>query len=67
MGSKKPVTIDVRDEILEHLKIIERDMAWLARKTGIAYGTLYSCFTHRLFKLSQDNLDKINSVMGTNF
>ena len=68
MAQKKAaVEIDGRDLILDHLKEIERDLAWLSRKTDIPYGTLYSCFTHRLFKLSEDNLSKINEVLGTKF
>lgn len=66
MAAKKSVIeVDNRDLILQHLKEIERDLAWLSRKTEIAYGTLYSCFTHRLFKISEDNLKKINNVLGT--
>ena len=68
MAAKKAVVeTDNRDLILEHLKDIERDLAWLSRKTEIAYGTLYSCFTHRLFKISEDNLNKINTVLGSSF
>lgn len=66
-GKKAILETDNRDLILEHLKDVERDLAWLSRKTDIAYGTLYSCFTHRLFKISSDNLKKINGVLGTNF
>lgn len=58
---------DVRDEILDHLKEVERNLHWLHKKTGIIYATLYSCFVQKLFALSQDNLDKINEVLGTDF
>ena len=59
--------IDVRDSIVEWLKNDERDLMWLHRKTGIPYGTIYSCFTQRLFKLSDSNRETINKVLGTNF
>jgi len=68
MATKKnDTTIDVRDKIIQALSEKERSLAWLSRKTEIAYGTLYSCFTHRLFQLSEDNLKKINAVLGTSF
>lgn len=61
------VEIDVRDLILTHLETEERDLAWLQRKTLIPYATLYSCFIQKLFKVKDENLDKINDVLGTNF
>lgn len=68
MAAKKEDTlIDVRDKIIAELKRVERTTKWLSRKTDIPYGTLYSCFTHRLFQLSEDNLKKINNALGTNF
>lgn len=59
--------IDVRDSIVEWLKNDDRDLMWLHRKTNIPYGTIYSCFTQRLFKLSDTNRDIINKALGTNF
>lgn len=59
--------IDVRDEILSHLESIERTMAWLSNKTGIAYATLYGCMIQRTFKVSDENLEKINTVLETSF
>lgn len=68
MANKKALAeMDKRDVIKDHLKEIERDWAWLARKTDIPYATIYSCFVQRLFKVSDDNLEKINEVLGTDF
>ncbi len=68
MANKKSVAeVDRRDVITDHLKEIERDWAWLARKTDIPYATIYSCFVQRLFKVSDDNLEKINEVLETDF
>lgn len=55
------------DLISEHLNKEERTLAWLSRKTDIAYGTMYSIFVHRIVSLSQDKLDKINEILGTKF
>lgn len=59
--------IDVRDSIANKLKEIERPLTWLADKTSIPYNTLHSCITRKLFKVSADNLHKINEVLGTSF
>lgn len=65
---KEVEEIDLRDTIIDYLKLEEeRDLAWLSRKTGIKYPTLYSCFTQRLFRVNDDNLKKINEVLGTDF
>lgn len=61
------VLVDVRDLITEHLKADDRSLMWLHEKTKIPYGTLYSCFTQRLFKVKEENLIKINEVLGTDF
>lgn len=58
---------DVRAKILAHLEKEERNMAWLSRKTDIPYGSLYSIFIHRIMILSDNNLEKINKVLETNF
>lgn len=58
---------NVLDLILDELGKQERDLAWLSRKTEIPYGTIYSIFTHRLFKLKQDKLNSINEALGTQF
>lgn len=64
MKNKK---LDIRDEILEHLKKIERNLSWLATKSGINYSTLYSILRQRTFNFSDENLKKINSILETNF
>lgn len=59
--------LNVKDEILLHLEKEERNMAWLARKTDIPYGSLYSILVHRIMALTEDHLKKINEVLGTDF
>ena len=59
--------IDVRDKIVQHLKDDDRSLLWLHEKTKIPYGTIYSCLTQRLFKLSEENLNKISEVLGVDF
>lgn len=58
---------DTRDLIVQKLKDDERTIPWLGKKAGIPYGTLYDCVVRKGFHLSPTNLDKINSVLGTNF
>lgn len=58
---------DVRDEILDHLKVIERPLSWLATKSNINYATVYSVLRQRTFKFSEENLKKINNTLGTSF
>lgn len=58
---------DVRDEIIEHLKSIERPLSWLATKSDINYATVYSVLRQRTFKFSEENLKKINDTLGTSF
>lgn len=58
---------NVKDQILIYLEQIERPMAWLSRKSGIKYGTLYSILIQRIMNLSDKNLVKINKAMGTSF
>lgn len=58
---------NVKDQILVHLEQIERPMAWLSRKSGIKYGTLYSILIQRIMNLSDKNLVKINKAMNTSF
>lgn len=58
----KKANIDERDEIVKHLEINERSIAWLHRQTKIPYGTLYYCLVRKQFKMSEDNLKKIYSI-----
>jgi len=58
---------NVKDLILLELEQQERPLAWLSRKTQIKYGTLYGILIHRIIVLTDDNLAKINKVLGTDF
>ena len=57
----------VKDFILIELEKQERPLAWLSRKSGIKYGSLYSILIHRIMNLTDANLVKINKAMGTKF
>jgi hypothetical protein len=58
---------DVRDEIMEYLKTIERNLRWLSTKCEYNYNTMYSTFVQKVIELSEDKLQKINSVLKTKF
>ena len=58
---------NVKDLILLELEKQERPLAWISRKTGIKYGTLYGILIHRIMNLTDANLVKINKTMGTDF
>lgn len=60
-------TSDVRDVILAYLKDNERSLSWLCRKCNFSYNTMYNCFTHRHFDLTDDRLIVINETLGTKF
>jgi len=59
--------LDVRDEVMGHLEKIERNLNWLAGKTGYKYDTLYSIFKKKSFELSDNRLKGINKALGTKF
>jgi len=67
--------VDVREQILTHLKNDKRSLRWMyseitetyGENNNIPYATLYSCLHQRLFKMSDENLEKINTVLGTYF
>ena len=59
--------VDVRDTILKHLEDDHRNLKYLTLVTGIPYGTLYSCFIQRTFGLTDENLEKINTSLSTDF
>jgi len=65
--SNQPVTQDVRVIIMEKMDNEGRQLSWLSDKTGINYNTLYSVLRRRIFDLSQDNLNKINQALETDF
>jgi len=64
---KKMFVTDCRELILESLKLDERNLMWLHRKTGIPYGTLYYCLVKKHFTISDENLERINIALTTNF
>ena len=59
--------LDQRDAILNYLKAIERNLAWLSRKVDEPYNTMYSIFVQRTFDLGEERLAAINKVLGTSF
>lgn len=59
--------VDVRDDIMIHLSEIERNVNWLATKTGYSYNTLYSILKKKSFDLTDTRLKKINKVLNTKF
>lgn len=67
MGKKEKEVVDVRDTIVNHLEQIERNLSWLATKTGYNYNTLYSIFVQKTVQLSDEKLNTINSVLKTKF
>jgi hypothetical protein len=64
---EKELVKDVRVEVMNHLTTIERSMLWLANKADIKYPSLYSMLKEKTFNISEDNLKKINEVLGTSF
>ncbi len=58
---------DARDEIVAWLAFNERDLGWLANKTGIKYHALYPILIQQTVQLSDDKLKKINEVLETDF
>lgn len=64
---KEKTIIDVRDQILEHLKKEDRHLKWVSDKTEIPYSSLYAIFIQRIFKLNQERMDLINVLLGTKF
>lgn len=65
MTTKK--AIDVRDEILTYLESEQRPLRFISNNTDIPYGSVYSIFEQRTMELTQEKLDKVNQVLGTNF
>lgn len=59
--------VDTRDLILQKLRENERSVSWLAKKTGIPYGTLYDCVVRKGFSMNDANVAKINEALETNF
>jgi len=67
MANSKEKVIDVRDAIMRRMKDEGRNLTWLSKKADISYNTVFSCLRKKLFSLSQENLDKINEALGTDF
>ncbi len=62
--------VDVRDKILTHLEEIRRPLSWISDRDGntdIKYSSIYSMFIQRTYSISQENLDKINEFLETDF
>lgn len=66
MAKTKQLT-DVRDVILHRMETKGQSLTWLSDTTGIPYGTIISCLKRKLFSLSQENLDKINTALETDY
>lgn len=58
---------DARSLIMDKLNSEGRKFSWLCKEIGVPYGTMYAILVHKIVKLSDDKLEKINSVLGTNF
>jgi hypothetical protein len=59
--------VDVRDEIVNYLFSIERNLRWLSIKLNIPYGSAYSIFKQKVMELKQPLLDQINTILCTDF
>lgn len=66
MAAPKIIT-DVRDQIMNKMDSEGRTLTWLSEKTDINYNTLHSCLKKKHFLLSQENLDKINEALATDY
>lgn len=58
---------DIRDDVLAHLKSDDRKLTWLSDKTSIPYSTLYSIFSKKERSLKEHHLNRINTVLGTQY
>lgn len=65
--AKEKIVDDPRILIDNKMEAEGRTLSWLSQKTEINYNALYSCIKRRIFPLSQENLDKINDVLETEF
>jgi hypothetical protein len=61
------ITPDTRELIMNKMDSEGRTLQWLAGTTKINYNTLHSCIKRKLFSLNQENLDKINEALETDF
>lgn len=67
MATKTNVEIDLRDQILEKVEEIERNIRWLAKHTGIPYYSVYACLVKKQYNVTKETLNKYNKVLGTSF
>lgn len=58
--ANEAILLAIQNELVKQ----DRTLAWLSRKTGIPYPTLYSIFIHKTFALG-DRLQDINEALGT--
>lgn len=65
--AKEKIAEDVRQIIMNKMDSEGRTLQWLANETDINYNTLHSCIKRLLFSLSQENLEKINKALETDF
>lgn len=65
--AKELIEADIRDLIMDYIKGDFTSLKRLSKLSGIAYGTLYSCFIEKRFNLNEENLKTINEVLGTDF
>ncbi len=65
--STKEKKADVHKSIRKKLIELERSLMWLSKKTNINYHGLYSCLIRRHYDITENNLNKINEVLQTDF
>ena len=59
--------LDFPSLVNSELEKQERNYNWLSKKTGIPYATLYSIFSQKIFKASNEKVQLINNALGTSF
>lgn len=68
MVKDKPLTVE--EKIVKHLSENGQKMNWLADKIGVTAGHLHSVLKGENFskrELTQENRNKINEALGTNY
>ncbi len=67
MAKENAIRVDARDQIMAKMTAEGRTLKWLSTMVEINYNTLYFLLVRKQIKLSQENLDKINSALETDF
>lgn len=67
MMATKKLAKDPRNEIMKHLKANRRRISWLSVVTKIPYSTLYFVLIRKDRELTDEKMETINKVLGTNF